>query len=338
MRKSLNTLGKLQLAEAGFANAIPEMVKSAQEIGLIDKGLKLTEATQAFFKLQQDGKVITEKILPTFSKRMKEFAAAGLAKKLESNTTAMGKFFNIIESSSNVFFKSGFSEGLTDFFNSTAKMIKDNEILWKSLGKVIGGVLKGLAFLMNSVVKPVLSAIGSILNTLTALFGDFTAAVLTPLAAVSPVLGFILKRLGGIKGALKGIITVARSVVLPFVVILGVLEEIAEFFNPTGKKMLITTNIDKISTQLSKLKEDISISGVVGAIGSRTNAAGAAQNQALMSYLNRDSGGSAVKAHPVTVGVTLEVDKEVIAEKVIETEAARSGMDRQLSSYVTGNY
>lgn len=311
------------------------MAKAAQDAGLSPSG-----TVKEMMELQQQGALVSSEVLPHFAKRLREAAQSngGLEKALLSNRVAMNRMTTSFQMAADAFFKSGFSEGLTDFFNSTAKMIKDNEVLWKSLGKIIGGVLKGLAFLMNSVVKPVLSAIGSILNTLTALFGDFTAAVLTPLAAVSPVLGFILKRLGGIKGALKGLITVARSVVLPFVVILGVLEEIAEFFNPTGKKMLITTNIDEISTQLSKLKEDISTSGVIDAIGSRTNAAGAAQSQALMSYLNRDSGGSVVKTQPVTVGVTLEIDKEVIAEKVIETEAARSGMDRQLSSYVTGNY
>ena len=65
---------KNQLAESGMANAIPEMVKAAQDIGLISKEMNLVEATSQFYKLQEQGKVISEEILPAFGKRLREVA------------------------------------------------------------------------------------------------------------------------------------------------------------------------------------------------------------------------------------------------------------------------
>lgn len=324
---------KLQLAEAGFANAIPEMVKSAQEIGLIDKGLKLTEATQAFFKLQQDGKVITEEILPTFSKRMKEFAAAGLAKKLESNTTTMGKFFNIIESSSNVFFKSGFSEGLTDFFNSTAKMIKDNESLWMALSKVIGSALKVAAFVIEYIISPVVDALGSILYSVTSTLGDFSAAMALAFSPALWVLGLgkATKGVAAFSGALRGLLSIGLRIVAPFLGILAVLEEIALFFhNPTGKETLLGVGVKDFAKNMKDNSQIIAKArsqGVTG--GYNSGSYGTMAKQQPFSYRTQQ---------PIYVSTKLEVDSEVLAESFVEAQAGKDGIDRRISNASQGNY
>ena len=65
----------------------------------------------------------------------------------------------------------------------------DNEDLWKSLGKVIGSVLKGITKVIK-VISPLLQSFGKTLKTLTEILGDFSGAIAVAFA-VLPLMRFI---------------------------------------------------------------------------------------------------------------------------------------------------
>lgn len=185
---------RLQLAEAGFANAIPEMVKAAQDVNLIDKSLGITEATSAFFKLQEQGKVVTDQILPAFSKRMKDFASPALADKLKTNAVAMGRMFNQFEQAADTIFKGGFGEGLTVIFNAIADGLRDNTELLSAIGSHIGSIFKIIGNVIDAVM-PTIIALGSVVKGVTDLFGDATGYI--------TLFGASLKGLSLLGGAAK---------------------------------------------------------------------------------------------------------------------------------------
>lgn len=224
---------RLQLAEAGFANAIPEMVKSAQDIGLISKNLGLVEATTEFFNLQQQGKVITEEILPAFSKRMKEFASGGLAQKLKGNTVAMGKLMNTFEDAARIIFQTDFGEGLTEFFNVTANAVKELSPLWETLGKIFGSVFKGLAAVIQA-VKPALTAWSIVLDNLTDTLGDFSGALLLVIPIMNAFVGSSLG-LGAVGAMFRKILAPILAVSSALQVTGFWLEEILNFVNKGDK-------------------------------------------------------------------------------------------------------
>lgn len=165
---------KGQLAESGMANAIPEMVKAAQDIGMIDKTLGVTEATKAFFKLQEQGKVITSEILPRFAERLKEVASVGLEDKLQSNTVAMQRFTQaVLPMLGNEFFKAGFGDGFTSLLNQSSESLIELIPLFKSFGRIIGSGMKLLSGVIKT-ITPVFRAIGDLLNWVTEGLGDLS--------------------------------------------------------------------------------------------------------------------------------------------------------------------
>lgn len=324
---------KGQLAEAGFANAIPEMVKAAQDIGLIDKGLTLTKATAAFGKLQEEGKVMSEEILPRFAERLKMVASTGLEEKLKSNRVAMGRLQFAFEDAANSFFKSGFEKGLTSLFNTSADLIADNEILWKSLGTIIGGILKGVAYLIEKVVAPAFSAFGSILGALTVAFGDFTALLvpgLSPLAYI--LLPKIISGLGGVHKAMLALRTFALGTLAPFVLLIAALEEISEFFNPTGKKTLIGSNINTLTGDQAAKNEAI----VARVKRNYTPEMKAAERvSAVTSSFGYGGRGN---QSSVTVNAAVNLDGEKVGTIVMQSEGAQQQVNRQINTASTGNY
>lgn len=182
---------KNQLAEAGFANAIPEMVKSAQDIGLIDKNMGLVEATTKFYKLQEQGKIITEEILPAFSKRMKDFASKGLEDKLGGTTVALGQFKNALTLAADEIFKSGFGEGLAELFRSLKDAVVAMEPFWQALGKALGSFFR-LASKVVDYIYPMFVSIGEVLKTITGALGDsyaFLVAMMGPAAMIYKIFG-----------------------------------------------------------------------------------------------------------------------------------------------------
>lgn len=332
---------RLQLAEAGFANAIPEMVKSAQDIGLISKELGLVQATQEFYDLQQQGKIITEEILPAFTKRMKDFASAGLEQKLNSNTVTMGRFFNVLESSAELFFQSGFAEGLTDFFNTTAKMIKENEHTWKALGKIVGGVLKGISFVIENVVAPVLDALGSILTFVTDIFKEFSAIALV---AFSPTFwaaatGAMKMGFGAVAAVLTPLLLKFTAIAAVVTLVIGLLEEVAEFFSPTGKRTLIGTNINEITAKYSDFFDKVSkvISAVTGSTGEEVKSP-KAQDALKVMYGSRPpsafTGQQGYVPPTIRVEVPVHIDGEKVGQAVMDSESGREGVRREMNTAI----
>lgn len=168
---------KNQLAESGIANAIPEMVKAAQDIGLIDKSLSLTKATAAFAKLQEQGKVLSEEILPRFGERLREAAGKGLDGALKGYNVAFGRLKFSIEDAANTMFKAGFGEGLTGLLNEIALFVRDMAPLWKGLGKILGGIFNMISKVI-AFVKPAFLAIGSIIKQVSGLFDETTVGIM----------------------------------------------------------------------------------------------------------------------------------------------------------------
>lgn len=234
---------KGQLGEV-MPNALQVMAKAAMDAGISTDG-----SVKSLMKLMEEGKVMANEVLPHFSKRLRETAATGLDKAMDSNRVAMNRLVNATQIAGDTIFTSGWGEGLTDLFNSLAEMIKENETLFTEFGKTMGKVFKGLAWLVENVLDPVFSALGSILhgvNSAMETFGDWVALALIPLIKFSPILGRIVKHFGGLRAVMGVVAKIATRMFLPFYLGLGVLEEIAEFFSPTGKKTLLRFNINDI--------------------------------------------------------------------------------------------
>ena len=297
---------RLQLAEAGFANAIPEMVKSAQDIGLISKELGLVQATSEFYNLQQQGKVITEEILPAFSKRMKEFASGGLAEKLKSNAVAMGKMMNAWEQIQNMIFKSGFGEGLTELFNTLSKSGMELSELWEGLGKILGGVFR-IAAKAIAAITPTLAALGGAFNSLSDALGEVGAGFL----ALTPFSYTIFK----IAKALNPVVLMFTAMATAIETAAMWLEEIVNVFtggkigilNTTGEAMNFGTGSDAIDLFKNTNLDQVPF----------------IKN---LDLLNKLRGGLANNfndnySNPQNLNVVLEVDGERLAGKLGETES-----------------
>jgi hypothetical protein len=311
---------KLQMGEV-LPNAIPLMAKAAQDAGLTVNG-----TVKEMMKLQQTGGLISSKVLPHFAKRMSEAARAngGLDKALLSNRVSMNRLTTSVQNSADTFFKSGFSEGLTELFNTTADMVSENQVLWDSLGKVASGVLKGISFVVENVINPVLSAMGSILHLITEVAGKFSAVAI----AVFGKLGMSLlpeavkqvSLLGRGIGILGGL---AKTLLMPFTLVLGVLEEVAEFFAPTGKKTLIGFNIDDLQ------KFNPMQSGTMN------------QRSANPLQFNTSFGPSIgnQRSAPIQLNnnLTVTLDGEKVAENVVSSSTFEGGVNRALNSGFVGS-
>lgn len=219
---------KQQLAEAGFANAIPEMVKAAQDVGMIDKNLGLVEANTAFIKLQEQGKVITEKILPRFAERMREAAAPGLAEKLESNAVAMGRLVNVAAPlAANELFQTGFGDGLTDLFNTLAKDLEDLIPLFKGIGRILGSMFHIISRGLDLITPPI-RFFGLVLDQITEIFGKWSAVINTGLLVT---LGLLFKKIPLISKFATVVRGVMMTMLLPIMKVVGALMVLEELLN-----------------------------------------------------------------------------------------------------------
>jgi len=241
---------KQQLAESGMANATKEMVNAAKDIGLISKELEGVEATKAFYKLQEQGEVISEEILPAFAKRLKEVASVGLDKKLESNAVAMQRLVNVsLPMVGNEFFKAGWGEGLTDLFNTLADSSVDLIPLFKGLGRVLGGFVKGIARLID-VITPPLRVLGNALDWITEKMGDFSGVigVLVGAGGIMALTGKISK-LTGVTLSLGGVAKATAKALkvgwlLPILAIVDALKLYEDMMTQFFWKDRITANYD----------------------------------------------------------------------------------------------
>ncbi|AUR89081.1 coil containing protein [Vibrio phage 1.121.O._10N.286.46.C4] len=335
---------KGQLGEV-MPNALQIMAKSAKDAGLETDG-----SVKSLMKLMEQGKVMANDVMPHFAKRMREAASGGLAKAMDSNRVAMGRMTNSIEIAANAFFKSGYSEGLTDLFNSIADFFSKNEHTWKAFGKIVGGVLKGLAFVLEEVITPIFSAIGSILHTVTEVLGSMSGA-LALLAARFGVTGkavsYLWNVLSGGKGVLGGLAGMFKKLLTPILLVVGALEEVAEFLAPTGKKTLIGTNINELGKNLGDvLGAVISPVGTLvdkleGAVAVRDKGAPTAGgylrgNSAGISGGGSNYGGAKELKQTIVMPIYLSGDK--IAENISNNQIALDTIDRRVNEITSGNY
>ncbi|QXN60113.1 hypothetical protein KUA24_46 [Vibrio phage HNL01] len=311
------------------------MAKAAQ-----DAGLSVDGTVKSMMDLQQKGALISSKVLPHFAKRLRDAAQAngGLEKAMLSNRVAMNRMTTSMQMAADKIFRSGLAEGLTKLFNSTAKMIKDNQPLWESLGKTIGGVLKGISFLIDNVVAPALSAFGSILTAVTDLMGNFSAIALV---AFSPtfwggVFAIMKTGLRGVAVALAPMLFKFTAIATAVLGLVALLEELSEFFSPTGKKTLIGTNfqeqiepfnemIDKTMGFFGMLNNNKAVTVPVGS----ENPLMLKDTVSRPAYTNQSGYGGYQGAQTITVPVN--IDGQKVAEVVAETPAMQEAMRKNNS-------
>lgn len=327
--------------------AIQLMSKAAQ-----DAGLSINGTVKEMMDLQQQGALTSSVVLPHFAKRMSEAARAngGLEKALNSNRVAMNQFITSAQMAADTIFRSGLSEGLTDAFKSLGNFFKDNQALWEGLGKVAGDVLSGIAWVIDEIILPPVRAFGRVLNWMMDGFGKLGTVITGLFAGTvlrnSPLVKFFtnlatkflpesVTKVGIFKTALMSLAKVASKVLLPFQLILGLLEEIALFFNPDENiKTYIGYNINDIAKPMEELLNKVgNIFGMDG-VG---NQAAVSPN----SYLN---GGmpKAPTSYNYTTGqnVTLQGDVIINGEKAGEiigsTTSMSQNIKREMNMYTVG--
>ncbi|AUR94304.1 hypothetical protein NVP1193O_173 [Vibrio phage 1.193.O._10N.286.52.C6] len=228
-----------------------------------EAGITMDNTVASMSKMMEEGKLMSADVLPAFAEQLRAAAQAngGLDQALLSNRVAMNRMITSTQNAADMIFKSGWEEGLTEVFNTLATVIKENDILFTEFGKTMGKVFKGFAWIVEKVVSPALGALGSILkglNDAMDTFGNWVAAVIIPMAKFSPILGRVITKLGGLRSVLAPIAAIAVRTVAPFVLLLGVLEEIAEFFSPTeGKQTLLGFNINDMKSAFAPWVEDL---------------------------------------------------------------------------------
>ncbi len=218
--------------------AIQAMGKAAVKAGLVTDEMlkKFGSASGAVEQLMKDGKLYAKDVLPFFGKEIAKIVDPGFSKALESNLNAMGRMQNTMESTAAAIFKSGWEEGLTDLFNSLGAGLKDNELLFTRLGKIVGQVFKGIAWSIDNVISPAMGALGSIMNSLIDVFGETKVTMVLSGMAILKIVKMLTGAFGvmgvSVNAALWPIVGTLAAIAAG----LMLLEEVAEFISPTGKK------------------------------------------------------------------------------------------------------
>ncbi len=320
-------------------NAIPLMAKAAQ-----DAGISVDGTVKSMMELQQKGALISSEVLPHFAKRLSDAAQAngGLNSALNSNRVAMNRMITSFQMAADTFFKSNFSEGLTDTFNSIADMIKKAAPLWRGIGNIIGSVLKGISIVIDEVLTPILSALGVVVDTVAKFFGDFAGIIAAVVFAVTPMgrlFGTLFKTISGGQGVFAGLAKAAGLIVAPLMIALGVLEEIAEFFNPTaGKKTLIGVNINDIMPDINAMNKTIKDNLDISTDDKKLQA----KVQQKM-YAPRQGGSFSQATYgqafaPKEIRVPLFLNGTQIAEAVADETAIKDSMQREIETHTGSNY
>ncbi|QVV98387.1 hypothetical protein 2017DRC72_0390 [Vibrio phage ICP1] len=315
-------------------NAMRLMALAAKDAGLSTDG-----TIKSLMKLMEQGKVAADVVMPHFAKRMREAASGGLEKALNSNRVAMGRLMNTMQQAGNIIFESGWGEGLTDLFNELAKFFKENSHTWKAIGKTIGGVFKGIAWVVDNILEPAVSALGSVLNGLTELFGNFTAAAGVAFSPVfwAAALAVIRRGLIGVAIAMSPLLLKFGLIATAITFVIGLLEELAEFFAPTGKRTLLGKNINDIAKPIedlmNKIKELFDFLKVP--THDQPIPAGSVEDARMRMYggvkpissLGMGVSGYGASA-TVSTPVTIQLDSKVIAEAVVTSPVGQEGVKK----------
>lgn len=331
---------RLQLGEV-LPQGIQLMADATKEAGLTVNG---TVAEMS--KLMEEGKLLSEDVLPYFAKNMKNAAQANgaLEKALLSNRVAMNQMVTAAQAAADTTFTSGWSEGLSELFKATGQMLMDNKLLFEEFGEFMGSVFKGVAWVVENVFSPVLSALGSVFKAVNESAESFVA-ILTSAGALLlgrfyKPLKAVVKQMGGMKAVMRGIMFLAKRMFLPFFAGLAVLEEAAEFFAPSGKKTLLGFNIDDVKDPFSKWLDTLDkvwdkVSKVFGAT---TDADQVGSTRNVLPYNNETFNKPNTNSTTFVLQVdnTLEMNGEAMGRQVMRSESAKSAV-RWQSGYGAGH-
>lgn len=307
--------------------ALQAMAKAGVKSGIVTDSMieKFGNASGAIEDLMAKGKLYSKDILPFFGAEINKIVSPGYEKALDSNVNAMGRLQNVWENTAGSIFTGKFEKGLTKFFNSTADLLKDNQPLWESLGKIMGSVLKGLSHVV-SVASSVLSVLGSVMKSITSVLGDFSAIAAIAFSPLIWVTG-VNAAIGGVTGlsvALGILKKTAMGIAAPFLIVYGVLEEVAEFFNPSGKRTAIGFNVNDITKGIEKFKEDVKKLGTIGAVSKvadddfQSNTAKLGFMGAVMKKIYTPTVDDTSKKPPIVIEnkVTVELEGEAFNSRV----------------------
>ncbi|MEJ8325435.1 tape measure protein [Kosakonia sacchari] len=229
MKSLQQMMGKGQIMSEELKGQLAEALPGA--VGLFVKALNqmkgVTNLTEKdLFDLMQQGKLFSKDILPYVAKQMKAAARAGgaLDKAVNSNRAAWQRLQTSVQNAMNIFFTSGFGNGLTSMFNSISAAIDGSGDTLEFFGHIAGQIVAGIndAFLeLHDTVVLVARIIeyyaakmgisGEQLKT----FGEMAAYV----AGVALFAGSIWK----LGGAFKWLLTMLN----PLTKLLGVMKGIA---------------------------------------------------------------------------------------------------------------
>lgn len=239
--------------------ALQAMTRASVKAGVITDQLiaKYGSASGALEKLMADGKLYSKDVLPHFGAEIEKVVDSGFEQALKSNVNAMNRLKNVTESTSNEIFKSGFEEGLTELFNTSADSLKDLTPLFKSLGRIVGSFFKGLSGLIDLVTPP-LRVLGNALDVITEKMGDFSGiiGVLVGAGGIMSLTGKIGK-LTGVTLSLGGVAKATAKALkvgwlLPILAIVDALKLYEDMMTQFFWKDRITANYDPRTDEDSK--------------------------------------------------------------------------------------
>lgn len=200
-------------------NSMQLMAKAAQRAGLSTNG-----TIKEMLALQQTGSLISSKVLPHFSDLLHEAAVnnGGLENAMLSNRVAMNRMATATQVAADTIFKSGWGKGLTELFNSTADMIKENEVFFKAFGATVEGVFNAISHTITYVIGPAFKALGYVLDHITRALGSTG----TEIVAFGVGLFVLIKNLRGLSFVLALVGGSATAAMAPFLLWLGTLSAI----------------------------------------------------------------------------------------------------------------
>ncbi len=136
--------------------------------------------------------------------------------------------------------------------------------------------------------------------------------------------------------------TTFLRLLLPITLLVGALEEISEFFSPTGKKTLLGTNINTIGDSIVSFWDKIKDVGIFEALDWAAKLSN--QNDPVMQILQsrvpteqerlirRQSLAPRMQGNTV---VKLEVEGNQLAEAVVKTPTFKDGVDGVIEQSIT---
>lgn len=222
--------------------AVQMMAKAAQDAGLTVNG-----TASELEDLMKKGKLMSADVLPFFAKRLQEFANANgaLESKLNSNRVAMNRLKSSYEITANMFFESGFGEGLTDTFNTLAETLKDLNPMFRVLGRVIGIVFKALTFGIRLLAAP-LNFLFTQIERLTNLFDDWVLGIPIALGAIAISLRSLTSAAAIFGVSLNAAFLPVLTTIAAVLVALVAVEDFFRSFDPNYDTVL--KRVDKVQS------------------------------------------------------------------------------------------